>query len=52
MEILFAYGKCVFSRPEIGNHEYLEKYGGVFASTGFDPEDACRLERYWIDLTK
>ena len=34
-----------------GSRRTILNNGGVFESTVFDPEDDCRLERYWIDLS-
>ena len=35
-----------------GSRRTILNNGGVYESTVFDPEDDCRIERYWIDLSR
>lgn len=35
-----------------GSRRTILNNGGVYESTVFDPEDNCRIERYWIDLSR
>ena len=35
-----------------GSRRTILNNGGTYESTVFDPEDDCRIERYWIDLSR
>ena len=34
-----------------GSRRTILHNGGVFESAVYEPEEKCRLERYWIDLS-